>query len=41
MLGQGPRQNPEFEIPVEAKILAVAGAVVSIVGLAAFGFSWI
>ena len=26
-LGQGPRENPEFESPVEAKILMIAGIV--------------
>jgi len=41
MQGKSPGQNPDFEIPVEAKILAIAGAVVSVVGLAIFGFPWV
>lgn len=41
ILGQGSRENPSYEIPVEVKILAVAAAVVSVVGLAILGFSWI
>lgn len=41
MQGPGPGQEPELGIPVEGKILLVAGAVVSMVGLAVFGFSWV
>ncbi len=38
--GQNPTEDPGQGIPVEARILAVAVAVVSVVGLLIFGLVW-